>query len=81
MKLQQGQVWKTEAEFIRVVKLERLAVDFKVFDGVSPQDGSHQRMTKKQFCRLINGARLLLTEEVKLMWKEEGAGSEDKAGK
>ncbi len=65
MKLQQGQVWKTDAEYIRVVKLERLAVDFKICEASQPQNGTHQRMTKKQFCRLIKSATLLSADEVK----------------
>lgn len=60
MKLQQGQRWKTADQTIRIVKLERLAVDYKVIPeeipGVDPVEGARHSVTKKEFCRLIKSA-------------------------
>ncbi len=66
MKLQQGQLWKTPDATLRLVKLERLAVEYKAIPdadagpGVEPGEGTHHRVTKKEFCRLIKGATLTL---------------------
>lgn len=61
MKLQQGQRWKCGDAILRVVKLERLAVEYKAMPLPDPGtgEGTHQRVTKKEFCRLIKGAELL----------------------
>jgi len=60
MKLQQGQRWKTADQTVRIVKLERLAVEYKTVpeavEGVDAGEGIRQRVTKKEFCRLIKGA-------------------------
>jgi hypothetical protein len=58
MKLQQGQTWKLEDRFLRIVKVERLSVDYKVMKDPWSRDGTHHQATKKQFCRLIKGATL-----------------------
>lgn len=59
LKLQQGQIWKAGAEYIRIVRLARLEVDYKsLLDPASP-DGTHHHSSKKEFCRLIKGATLL----------------------
>ncbi|MEO0509099.1 MAG: hypothetical protein AAF065_04520 [Verrucomicrobiota bacterium] len=68
MKLRQGQIWKTnpevhshngEALYLRIVQLERLSVDYKEIVSLETGDGRHKQATKKQFCRLIKGAREL----------------------
>jgi hypothetical protein len=59
MKLQQGQVWKSGGEFIRIVQLERLAVGYKSADNLKFTGGQHQHTSKKDFCRLLKGATLL----------------------
>ena len=60
MKLQQGQRWKTAGQTVRIVKLERLAVEYKVVpeaaEDVDMAGAGRQRVTKKEFCRLIKGA-------------------------
>ena len=58
MKLQQGQIWKKDDEFIRLVHLERLSVEYKVMKGLDSKLGTHLKATKKDFCRLIKGALL-----------------------
>ncbi len=64
MKLCQGQVWKTEDQFIRITRLERLAVEFKLMSHLATRLGERQRVTKKAFCRLIKNAALLTPAEV-----------------
>lgn len=59
MRLKQGQVWKNEATYLRIVQLERLAVDFKIMEDAFTKDGTHKQVSKKEFCRLIKGATLI----------------------
>lgn len=63
MKLKQGQVWKTDARFIRIVRLERLSVGYKSMATIDDTEGSHHDTTKKEFCRLIKGAELVDANE------------------
>jgi hypothetical protein len=62
MKLQQGQLWTSTAATIRIVKLERMAVEYKIVPDleVNPEalEGQRIRLTKKEFCRLIKGSVL-----------------------
>ncbi|QQL45900.1 hypothetical protein [Sulfuriroseicoccus oceanibius] len=58
MKLEQGQVWKREADFLRIVKWERLAIEYKQLTDLIDGEGTHHRVTKKEFCKLIKGAAL-----------------------
>jgi hypothetical protein len=59
LKLQQGQVWKRGEEFIRIVRLERLEVGYKVMKDLETREGTHHNATKKEFCRLLKSATLL----------------------
>jgi len=59
LKLQQGQVWKREDEFIRIVQLARLEVGYKVMKDLQTGEGIHHRSSKKEFCRLLKSATLL----------------------
>ena len=63
MKLRQGQVWKRDTDCLRIVHLERLAVDYKILKFPEAREGTHQRATKKEFCRLLKGAVLFSLEE------------------
>lgn len=56
MKLQQNQLWQQGESLYRIVQLERLAVEYKLLDARDPEIGSHHRVSKKEFCRLIKGA-------------------------
>jgi hypothetical protein len=67
MKLEQGQTWKTDPEvhshngtslYLRIVRLERLSVDYKEIDNLKTGEGRHKQATKKQFCRMIKGGEL-----------------------
>ena len=59
MKLQQGQVWKRGEEYLRIVRLERLEVEYKSLTDLASRDGTHHRTSKKEFCRLLKTATLL----------------------
>jgi len=59
MKLKQSQIWKTETAFLRIVTLERLSVVYKSMTDLETKEGTHHTATKKEFCRLIKGARLM----------------------
>ena len=56
MILQQGQVWKQGDKYLRIVRLERLQVEYKSLKDLPAKDGTHYRVTKKEFCRLLKGA-------------------------
>ncbi len=58
LKLQQGQVWQLGDTFLRIVKLERLAVEYKSTTGPALKGGQSHQVTKKEFCRLIKTAVL-----------------------
>ena len=59
MKLCQGQVWKQGREYFRIVKLERLAVEYKSMVSLNTREGTIIQTSKKDFCRLLKGAHLL----------------------
>jgi hypothetical protein len=63
MKLCQGQVWKSGKEYIRIVKLERLAVEYKSMPNLGNKEGTLHQTSKKDFCRLLKGAHLLSPEK------------------
>ena len=58
MKLQQGQIWKRDADYLRIVKWERLAIRYKQITDLTTNEGTQHDVTKKEFCRLIKGAVL-----------------------
>jgi hypothetical protein len=59
MKLCQGQIWKSGKEYLRIVKLERLAVAYKSMPNLGNKEGTLHQTSKKDFCRLLKQARLL----------------------
>lgn len=59
MKLHQGQVWKHGEEWIRIVKLQRLAVEYMTVKNLTDGKGPHHHATKKEFCRLLADCRPL----------------------
>jgi hypothetical protein len=59
VKLQQGQVWKQGKEYIRIVRLERLEVEYKSLTSLHTKEGKKLVTSKKDFCRLLKNARLL----------------------
>ena len=73
MKLAQNQVYKQGDRYLRVVQLERLAVQYKAVTHLLTREGEHHHVSKKEFCRLIKNATLLTQAEVREIWLEEGA--------
>ena len=59
MKLCQGQVWKQGKEYIRIIRLERLEVEYKSMTSLATGKGTLHHTSKKDFCRLLKQARLL----------------------
>ena len=64
MKLKQSQIWKTATQNILIVSVERLAVDYKILKDLQTREGTHQHATKKEFCRMIKGAELMVPDSV-----------------
>ena len=67
-KLSQNQVYRKGDEFIRIVELDRREVQYKAVRNLLTREGSHHRVSKKEFCRLIKSATLLTQEEVRAIW-------------
>lgn len=65
MKLQQGQVWQQGDQFLRIVHLERLEVEYKAVPRLHTREGIHHHVSKKDFCRLIKGAVLVAPDKDK----------------
>ncbi len=59
MRLQQGQLWDLGDQYVRIVVLERLAVEYKIIHSLETNEGTHQRATKKEFCALVKNATLV----------------------
>ena len=59
MKLCQAQVWKKDGQYIRIVRLERLEVEYKSHPSLASKSGTRVVTSKKDFCRLLKGAHLL----------------------
>lgn len=68
MKLAQNQVYQKGGIYLRIVRLERLEVQFKAIKNLLTGEGEHCHVSKKEFCRLIKDARLLTQAEVKEIW-------------
>jgi hypothetical protein len=64
MKLCQGQVWKQGKEYIRIVRLERLEVEYKSLPNLGNKEGTKVVTSKKDFCRLLKGAHLLARAKI-----------------
>jgi hypothetical protein len=64
MKLCQGQTWKRGDVYLRIARLERLSVEYKLIDNLITKEGTHHTATKKEFCRLIKNAVLMTADEV-----------------
>ena len=62
LKLAQGQVWQQGDVYFRIVKWTRLTIDYKAMKNLASKEGEMHAVSKKAFCRLIKGARLLTPE-------------------
>jgi hypothetical protein len=56
MHLHQNQLWKQGDQYIRLVHIERLHVEYKTMTDLIMREGTRSRCTKKEFCRLIKSA-------------------------
>lgn len=79
VKLLQGQIWNQGDEYLQVVHLERLEVQYKSFKNLATRAGTRHHVSKKEFCRLIKHAFLLTPEQIAAAriqspTKEEGTG-------
>jgi hypothetical protein len=63
MKLYQGQLWKQGREYIRIVRLERLEVEYRSMPNLGGKEGTMHITSKKDFCRLLKQACLLSSTE------------------
>jgi hypothetical protein len=63
IKLRQGQIWRQGEDYLRIVRLERLEVEYKSTITLDAKKGTHHRVSKKEFCRLLKKATLLLPAE------------------
>jgi hypothetical protein len=63
MRRQQNQVWKQGDQYIRIVDLGRLSVDYKAMPGLTSKAGERHHVSKKEFCRLLKGAVLMMPSE------------------
>ncbi len=59
MRLQQNQIWKSGDAYLRIVRLERLQVEYKSLTDPASREGTHHTVTKKAFCRMLKGAALV----------------------
>jgi len=66
MKLCQGQTWKQGQQYLRIVRLERLEVEYKSMNSLTTKEGTVQVTSKKDFCRLLKGAHLLSPDKKNL---------------
>lgn len=73
MKLEQGQIWRSGEDFLRIVTWARLSIEYKRMSDPRTKDGTLHRVTKKEFCRLLKGAELVtLPKEEEPVEPEEG---------
>ncbi len=68
MKLQQDQVWKRGDEYLRILHLERLEVEYKSVKSLTTREGTRHHVSKKDFCRLLKAAHLMTPEEIQKSW-------------
>lgn len=62
MKLEQGQIWKKGDEYIRIVERARMSIEYKLMKNPASKIGSMHHAKKKDFCRLLKGAVLVMPE-------------------
>jgi len=68
IKLQQDQVWKRGEEYLRILHLELLEVEYKSLTSLATKEGTMHVTSKKDFCRLLKGAHLMTSEEIQKSW-------------
>ncbi len=56
MRLRQNQLWQIGETSFRIVQVDRLSVEYKKQETAPGSKGTHETVSKKEFCRLIKGA-------------------------
>ena len=69
LRLAQNQVWRQGDRYFRIVRLERLVVQYKEMRDFGTGAGTHHEVSKKEFCRLIRGGHLLSQDEIRALWQ------------
>ena len=59
MRIYQDEIYRKGEKFIRIVRLDRYEVEFKTMNGDPKGEGPTAVATKKEFCRLLKGMRLM----------------------
>ena len=59
MKLEQGQIWSQRHTHYRIVERARLSVTYKEITDITTLEGKQHVVSKKEFCKLIKGAKLI----------------------
>ena len=62
-KLQYRHAGAARQQLRRIVRLERLEVEYKSMISLTTKEGTAQVTSKKDFCRLLKGAHLLLPDK------------------
>lgn len=57
--LQQNQLWNQSGRYLRIIRLERLEVEYREQESPEAKSGPPVCVTKKEFCRLIKDAELV----------------------
>lgn len=76
MKLEQGQVWKVGEAYLRIVKWQRLSIEYKHIADWETREGELHKVSKKEFCRIIRPGKLYLGEVEEDLEPEEASGDE-----
>lgn len=76
MRLQQGQIWKKEENYYRIVQWARHAIEYKHMTDLETREGDFHEVTKKEFCRLLKGAELMEPEDIPELKAEPKPGAE-----
>jgi hypothetical protein len=63
MKLEQGQIWKTGDDYLRIVRWARMSIEYKHMKNPLTKEGTLHQVSKKEFCRLLKGAALIQLEK------------------
>ena len=54
------QLWKKGEDYFRIVEWQRMAIEYKTMKDPLSTEGVRQWVTKKEFCRLIKDAELVI---------------------
>ncbi len=63
LQLAQNQLWKQGDRYFRIVVWHRMSIQYKEMDSADATEGEIHAVTKKDFCRLIKGAELVVEDQ------------------